>query len=468
MLNADNTLSTLDGGDRWDINYDVAFQYAVQNGYQYFSIQAANNHGKGQGGFTNDLSHAMIYGVASNCKQVNGYYVGGAWSNAVYSTDQTSHYYVIVQDDGNLCVYRGSNPNDNQGLIWSANTQGKQLKVNPDYAATKGKFGQNWAPTNAILMAGDFIGSTSGQTALIMQSDGNLVLYTFNDALNCQTMGDGNMGGGYLANALYDIGQIGVPENVGKLAYIDQNSELHSYEAGNKTNTYSIIKKYDSPGYNIAGAMYDNATVSGCQDTCNNLDDCAGFAFQKKTKTCYPKTSDMYPRGQREQNDSIDIYIRNIAPIDTPIGVPKTTNYVDSVTFQKYLDGESIPSEMIGMTDYSGISQATGVQQAKLEQLQNKLNLLANQITETTNRFESGGLSAKVQMNKNVVGLGNYLTDLTNTDKQINHLQKNTNNNYNNILNDSDIIVLQKNYEYIFWSILAIGTVLISMNVVKR
>jgi hypothetical protein len=37
-----------------------------------------------------------------------------------------------------------------------------------------------------------------------------------------------------------------------------------------------------------------------------------------------------------------------------------------------------------------------------------------------------------------------------------------------NILSDSDIVVLQKNYDYLFWSILATGTVVVAMNVVKN
>ena len=37
-----------------------------------------------------------------------------------------------------------------------------------------------------------------------------------------------------------------------------------------------------------------------------------------------------------------------------------------------------------------------------------------------------------------------------------------------NILSDSDIVVLQKNYDYLFWSILATGTVVVAMNIVKK
>ena len=55
---------------------------------------------------------------------------------------------------------------------------------------------------------------------------------------------------------------------------------------------------------------------------------------------------------------------------------------------------------------------------------------------------------------------------------------KNTNNKIKNfgskgtdmkgIIHDSDITVLKENYNYYFWSILAVGTVLVTMNVSKN
>jgi hypothetical protein len=36
------------------------------------------------------------------------------------------------------------------------------------------------------------------------------------------------------------------------------------------------------------------------------------------------------------------------------------------------------------------------------------------------------------------------------------------------IIHDSDITVLKENYNYYFWSILAVGTVLVTMNVIKK
>jgi hypothetical protein len=91
----------------------------------------------------------------------------------------TCQFFLILQDDGNMCIYRGTGPNDNQGGIWCSSTSGKQQSPNPNMAARNGKYGQEWMLNGATLAPGDFIGSRTGDLALVMQADGNLVLYTF-------------------------------------------------------------------------------------------------------------------------------------------------------------------------------------------------------------------------------------------------------------------------------------------------
>jgi len=41
-------------------------------------------------------------------------------------------------------------------------------------------------------------------------------------------------------------------------------------------------------------------------------------------------------------------------------------------------------------------------------------------------------------------------------------------NDINGLLKDSDLHVLQENYGYIFWSILAVGLLTVTVNVVRR
>ena len=242
-----------------------------------------------------------------------------------------------------------------------------------------------------------------------------------------------------------------------QLAYIDQNSELHPYPSTNTTytNTYATMSGVDSSGYDIPNAAYGNATVAQCQTSCNSNSDCAGFAFS--SNTCYPKTSSMYPAGEMEINPNVDLYIRNQIPQTPPVGVSTNTNNIDTVLYQNYVNGGAIGQSY-------GLANATSAQQQQLQQLQTNLNLLSNQINGLTNQFETGNQQLEQQSQANSQGLTNYINDIEKTNKKI----KAFNTNVDNVLQDSDIIVLKQNYDYLFWSILAVTTVIISMNIIKK
>jgi len=60
--------------------------------------------------------------------------------------------------------------------------------------------------------------------------------------------------------------------------------------------------------------------------------------------------------------------------------------------------------------------------------------------------------------------IGNYLKEYKKTNNKI----KNYASDMNGIVRDSDINVLKENYNYYFWSILAVGTVLVTMNITKK
>ena len=433
---------------------------AKENNWSFFGLQNSTTGTNAQCFLSNSLSETSKYGPAGNCTQISdGTWSGGGWSNAVYNAKAPeSNYFLILQDDGNMCVYRGTGPSDNQGYIWGSSTNGKQKEKNPLYTADKSKYGKNWISSGSTLAIGDFVGSTNGDIALIMQSDGNLVLYTFTLNTNCQKMSDGNIGSGPGGNAIYDIGKVSIPGNIGKLAYIDQNSELLSYPSSNAQyyDSYTKMIATNSGGYDIPSAAYGDATVEKCQNTCNNNPECGGFAFSNNV--CYPKTSGMFPIGSRQIDENVDLYIRNKNPIDTPLGVPETTFNIDTITYQNYINGGDIANKY-------GLATITSEQQEQLSKLEEQMTTLSSQINTLTQKFSSGSQSLEEQSEANMVGISNYLTGIKTTNK---HIKNFNNNNFNNILKDSDIVVLQKNYEYLFWSILAAGTVLITMNIIKK
>jgi molecular chaperone GrpE (heat shock protein) len=170
----------------------------------------------------------------------------------------------------------------------------------------------------------------------------------------------------------------------------------------------------------------------------------------------------MFPYTQTgTYNNDRTTYVRAMMPESPPLGVSQNTNNTDTITYNNYVNGGAISNEY-------GLAQATSVQQQQLSQLQTQLNLLTQQITTITSQYENGVNELESQSQENVSGLSGYLSQLINTNDNISSTTKMNSGNLQNILSDSDIIVLQKNYSYLVWSILAVGTVLITMNIVKK
>jgi hypothetical protein len=166
----------------------------------------------------------------------------------------------------------------------------------------------------------------------------------------------------------------------------------------------------------------------------------------------------MYPSGQRNLNPAVNLYIRNKTPSNTPIGVPVTTNNTDSITYGSYVNGGQLGNQY-------GLANATSAQQQQLSNLESTLNLLASQLSSYTTDFGQGSYQASTQSQTNVTGIQDYLQGIQTANNTIKNMNT---TNIDNILKDSDIVVLQKNYDYLFWSILAVGTVLVAMNISKN
>lgn len=448
-------------------NIETCSQAAKNGNWDYFGLQYTQPNGTSECWVGNDISRGMSMGKASNCSVVNNVNVGGGCSNAIYDAkNSTSKYFLILQDDGNMCVYRGTGPNDNQGFIWATRTTGKKQLANPNMAANNSQFGRNYIISGEQLLPNQFIGSNDGSIYLIMQTDGNLVLYTNNKTLGCSKKNNNDVGSNNI-NAVYQIDQYGMKNNMGKLAYIDADSNLHNYPDNNfeYNNIYKKIDGVNTPGNDIPGASFANTNLETCQKACDSNNNCAGFIFNidgKYNNSCWPKTKSMFPfGGEVEPNPSLNLYVRSKIPKTPPFGVSQNTNNIDSIKYQNYINSGNIESKY-------GLPNINNLQKQQLEQLKTKMNLLSNQINKLTNKFKGGTFQAENQSEENVLGISSYLSDLKQTNKNIVNTSGENSGNIHNILQDSDIVVLQKNYDYLFWSILAAGTVLVSMNIAKN
>jgi hypothetical protein len=431
--------------------FEECKKLATDGKFKYFATQHRQSNKTGWCAASNSLTEATRYGVANNCGNIDGNMMGGGWSNAVYSTGMVGNSFLILQDDGNMVVYRGTGPNDNQGVIWATGTNGKQRHRNPNFSAEKSKFGRNWIPNGTTLAAGDFVGSNNGSIYLLMQSDGNLVLYTSTRVSACTTNSNGERVGGGWVNALYKLLPIPFRQHIGNVGYVDQENVLHPYDSNNTklSDTYTKFDKVDNYGNDIPGAAYGGATIERCKSSCNNNKDCYGFVFDNTNKVCYPKTSAAWPYGgPLRTHTHVDTYVRGKAPIAPPVGVSKDVVDVDSVQYQSFIKGGKLDAKY-------GLANITYAEQEELNTLQREMKDLSSQIAELTDQYGEGTSNAQNQSHANTSGLQTYLQKDESIKAEIDKMNPNSgntegfrpNNNIDKILQDSDIVVLQKNYD---------------------
>lgn len=463
--NPTRAMSLYNGGSQ-RYNLQQCQQIAQKNGATYFGLQNSSSGTNAQCALSSNFSQTSQYGAAGNCSQISdGTWSGGGWSNSVYNTSlPQSNYVLTLLDSGNMTITRGTSPSDNQGLIWQSNTSGQQQRINPAYAAVNGKYGQNWITSGSTLAAGDFVGSPSGYVALIMQSDGNLVLYTFKNKSNCAQMPNGKIGGGPGANALYNIGSVGINANMGQVAYIDPDSQIYPYPTSNVklANTYSaVLQNSTIQGNDIQGASFSNATdVSDCMNACNNNENCNSFVYDTSSPTpvCFPKNvSNLFSANTISPSTSSTTYIRDKTILNVPSGLSSAINNISSVQYENYPNGSgNIPNS-------NGFSNIDPNQKQQLSKLQNKLNKLSLQISNNSNNFSNINNHVNKQMKTDLSSFNRYIDENDAVNAKINSIEGY--NNLDNILNDTKINVLQKNYTYIAWSILAATLVVVAIKI---
>jgi hypothetical protein len=232
------------------------------------------------------------------------------------------------------------------------------------------------------------------------------------------------------------------------------------------SNEYTIYDNFDSAGNDIS-QMKTNG-IDGCKTECNTNDQCAGFVFEKGSNICYLKNSGMYPKSLRQTNNKLSLAVRNPKVINSN----KNMTEIDSIRYEKYQKGDN----MLSATQYNDpvINETLRIQ---LEQNKTKQINITTQIADKMKQMyaEDQNLPQKMNMTNdefkdqirkyNSVNITESKLLNTNT---IEGMQNLNINDINGMLLDSDMRILQENYGYIFWSILAVGLLTVTMNVIKK
>lgn len=472
-------------------NYESCEKVAKDGNYAYFGLQNSTTGQNAACGVSNDWGQVTKYGTAGNCTTLsNGIVSGGGWSNAVYGTTPSGQFYLSLEYNKTgavgIYIWRGTAPNNNQGSVWKFETTGA-TDPNPNYQASKGKYGQNWMPSGSTLAPGDFIGTDNGCAYLIMQNDGNLVLYTSKMGPNCSADQNNNMGGGQNANALYSLSAVGNAASLGKIGFIDNDANLREYPSSmiGKSTNYDVIQNYDSYGNDLPNMPLTNTSLETCKTTCDSNDECNGFVYDNTNQLCYLKDNNMYPKDTKIRSTGLDLYTRTPSLINNA-SCPTVLNNIDSVQYDNYIKGDD-------MTDkYTCDSRLiTDKQEAQLNKLASQIADVGDKIGQELNNLYNTNVNINTNMDtgettmnrdfkmyyKVKQNINTLLERRTNKTDRKNMTKIKTNNMLETMLNmndlngmatDSDLVVLQNNYQYILWSIIAVGIVVATIHNIKK
>lgn len=498
---------------------DSCQAYALDNGYQYYGMQAQQSDGKAACMVSNDKTQIVSYGqpetqvttvpmwasntVGStfsslsisptgqltlsdgvNTKTLNSVPTATSTSTSSSTTSSSSNFYLMLQTDGNMILYSGQPGNDST-VVFSTQTSGQQQGKNNDWLASKGKYGKPFLLSGQVLNTNEWIGTTDGSMRLIMQTDGNLVLYTSMNTKGCITnKTTKKIYGSSNVNAVYQIDNVGYTNNLGNIGYVDKDTVLHSYPSSmiGYSNDYAIYDNYDSMGNDIS--QVQTTSIDDCKTQCNNYENngCGGFVFQKGSNICYLKNSSTYPKSPRQYNNTLSLGVRKPTITTGPYSGSKM-NEIDSIKYENYPKGE----DMTATTNYNQLVIDENTKN-QITQIQNQLTNVASQIANKMEEMAAQDKNIASQMNMNdsqfkdkILSYKSVNSQLTNTNK--NNIQDNiqdniqrkkegmqnlSTNDVNGMLEETDLRVLQENYGYIFWSILAVGLLTVTVNVMKK
>lgn len=157
-------------------------------------------------------------------------------------------------------------------------------------------------------------------------------------------------------------------------------------------------------------------------------------------------------------NGSINV-LKSTKPTQAEIQANENLLQNYNTTLQQYNSLLQITNSTLITEDKDEINQ----NMLQLQSLEKELNNLAQQLNSNNISIYTDNYNVNNQTTKDRKLFAKFLNQYN----EIEEKYKNT-HTYQGILNDSDIVVLQKNYSYFLWSILALGVVITTLNIIRN
>lgn len=404
--------------------------------------------------------------------------------------------HLILDDGGKVTLNKGASPSNQPDVIYRGSSydgsdDAKKLAWK-DYDVTKSsknilfmnkydnlrKTNKNWIPSNSGLSAGEWFASNDGLLIMQMRANGFLHLFTFSEEPGCtKVAGSGDsvlFYGKNLTNAVYGFDKVENNKNVGNIAYIDDNSGLRNYLSDmiGFDNTYTSYSDYNISGNDIASAQnpidYSALKITKeeaeakCRAECDKRSNSAGYVFDSENQKCWIKNDKINAATIKTPKQKYTVNLKK-PNVKNNASCSKTIVPIFSELWDHYIEGKDMVPE-----DTCGLASATTSQQEKLTELKKRMQDLSTQIVKKMNSLENENVYINSKMKNTKNKYNKDITDYIDTLKDTLKFGEDSDNTLNSMLNDSDLVVLQENYKYLFWSIFAVSILIVTLSNVNK
>jgi hypothetical protein len=436
-------MTLVNGGSR-TFSYEKCKQQAINTGSKYFGLQWFNSRNQlAQCTLSNDFTEASKYGKKYNYSTgKDGKKYGGGWSNSIY------------QIENDLANYQGCYNDRTDAPAMTPIGDGKStysFSTCKDEAVKDGY--KYFALQGTAAGSSKCFGSNNLTTAK-----------KYGEAKTCSKSLDGQTYGNNGINAIYQMNQVGDNSSVGKMGYVDYNSNVTEFP-DSMIGLSLTYDKYDNYGTTLTStSSLQNATYDTAVAKCNASSSCYGFTIDLSTNVANFYGKSIVDPSNRILKPYTTLYVRNQMLQNLNSACNKQVVNIDSSQWKNYVK----KSGYMSPSSTCDLSTAIMSSSTQSNAIQNQIISTAKQIVKILNDLnkKSDSINNKTGLNTNMIQAN--IQKYNDVIVEMSEFTDVRENNISNIVKESDIKVLQENYGYMFWSILAIATVIVTMNIMRK
>ena len=436
-------MTLVNGGSR-TFTYDSCREQAIKTGNKYFGLQYFNSGNQlAQCTLSNDFTEASKYGKKYNYSTgKDGKIYGGGWSNSIYQVESDLSNYIGCYNDSATSPAMTSVGNGSATYSFSTCKEAATSSGNKYFALQ---------------------GTSAGSSKCFVSNDLSTAK-KYGEAKPCtKSLDDKNYGNNGI-NAIYKMNELGDASLVGKMGYVDFNSELKEFPSS-MIGLESTYDRYDNYGTTLTSiATLQNATYDSAASKCSSSSSYYGFTLDSSTNVAEFYGKEIINPSNRILKPNTTLYIRGQTIQNLNNSCNKQVTNIDSTQWKNYVkkSGYMSPSTTCDLSN--AITNAS----KKSDIIQNQIIVTAKKIVKILNDLNKKSVSINNTTGLNTTTIQSNIQKYNDVIVQMSEFTDVRENNISNIVKESDIKVLQENYGYMFWSILAIATVIVTMNIMRK